>query len=75
MNRLIIESSSLTDQIRNIHPVYQHIFNITKLLFMNELEITYFSIYLDRFSWYSDGFTFEENLLIIALVAKVIIVY
>jgi len=38
---------------------------------MNELEITYYSIYLDRFSWENIGFLFEENLLIIGLVAKV----
>lgn len=71
IGRLVLESTSLTDQIRNSYPIYKHIFNVVKLLFMNELEITYFGIYLDRFSWLSQGFSFEEHLLIIALVAKV----
>jgi len=38
---------------------------------MTEMEITYFSIYLDRFKWINKGYSFEENLLIIGLVAKV----
>ncbi len=71
MNRLVIESISLTDQAKNTYPIYKHVFNVVKLLFMNELEITYFAIYLDRFSWFTEGFAFEENLLIVALVAKV----
>jgi len=72
---LVIESTSITDNIKNTHPVYKHVYNVTKMLFMNEIEITYLSIYLDRFTWVRKGFSFEENLLIIALVAKVMYPY
>ena len=68
---MIIDSSSLTDEIKNSYPIHKHVFNVVKSLFMSEIEIVYWSIYLERFSWHTNGFTFEDNLFIIALVAKV----
>lgn len=37
---------------------------------MNELEIIYFSIYLDKFGWECAGLEFEDNLLLTAFAAK-----
>ena len=69
--RLVSESRSLTDDIRTKYPVYNLVAYVVKALCMTEMEITYFSIYLDRFKWINKGYSFEENLLIIGLVAKV----
>jgi len=72
INRMILDSKSLTDDIKNSFPIHKHVFNVVKTLFLNEIEIVYFSTYLERFSWHTDGFSFEDNLFIIGLVAKVI---
>ena len=42
---------------------------------MNEIEIVFFSLYLDKVGWLTDGYTLEDNLLIIGLFAKVCISY
>ena len=39
------------------------------------MEIVLFTLYLDKVGWLTDGYTLEDNLLIIALFAKVNIVY
>ena len=39
---------------------------------MNEIEIVFFSLYLDKVGWITDGYNLEDNLLIIALFTKVI---
>ncbi len=42
---------------------------------MNEIEIVFFTIYLDKVGWLIDGYSLEDNLHILALFAKVSIVY
>ena len=72
---MIIDSVSLTDDIKNSFPIHKHVFNVTKTLFLNEIEITYWAIFLDRFTWQTKGFLFEDNLFITALTAKVLKLY
>ena len=38
---------------------------------MNELEIVYFSIFLDNLGWETEEFDLEENLLMTAISVKV----
>ena len=68
---MVIDSKSLTEEIKNCYPIHKHVFNVVKTLFLNEIEIVYWSVYLERFSWNTEGFSFEDNLFIIGLVAKV----
>jgi len=39
---------------------------------MNEIEIVYFSLYLDKIGWITDGYQIDENLMITGLSVKVI---
>jgi hypothetical protein len=68
---MVIESKTLSQEMKNQYPILKYMFKVIKQLLMNEIEICYWSIYLDRFSWHSDLLNFEDNLLIVALVAKV----
>jgi hypothetical protein len=47
------------------------ILNVVKTVLLNELELVYFSIYLDKLGWESQGFMLEDNLLLTALAVKV----
>lgn len=38
---------------------------------MNELEVVYFKIFLDKFGWETDGISFEDNILILCFEVKV----
>jgi hypothetical protein len=71
---MVIDSKTLTEDIKNTYPVHKHVFNVVKTLFLNEVEIVYWSVYLERFSWVTEGYSFEDNLFIVGLVAKVFII-
>jgi hypothetical protein len=78
INRIIIESKSsklllklVTNEIRNRHPLHKILLNVVKTVLLNELEIVYLSIYLDKLGWESPGFSLEDNLLLTALAVKV----
>ncbi len=71
INRLIIESETLPPTMRNNFPLHKIILNIVKSLMMNELEIVYFSLYLDKMGWMTQGFQVDENLLLTAFSVKV----
>ena len=71
INRLIIESETLPQNMRNNFPLHKIILNIVKSLMMNELEIVYFSLYLDKMGWTTQGFQVDENLLLTAFSVKV----
>lgn len=59
------------NEIRNKYPLHKILLNVVKTVLLNELELVYFSIYLDKLGWESQGFTLEENLLLTALAVKV----
>jgi hypothetical protein len=73
LNRIIIESHSLPQVLRTNFPLHKILFNICKTLLMNELEIVYLSLYLDKMGWMTEGYTVEDNLLITGISVKVII--
>jgi len=72
---MVLNSKTLTPNIKNSHPVIIHLFNVVKSLLLSEVEMACWFIYLERFSWEKVGYSFEDNLLITALAAKVIIAY
>ena len=72
---MVLNSKTLTPNIKNSHPVIIHLFNVVKSLLLSEVEMACWFIYLERFSWEKVGYSFEDNLLISALAAKVIIAY
>ena len=73
INKLIKGSSSLSDKIRNTIPLHKIMYEIVKDLFLNELELVYLAIYLDRFSWQTEGFSVEDTIFTTALVVKVLL--
>jgi hypothetical protein len=68
---MILESESLPNVLRNNYPLHKILLNVTKSLLMNELEIVYLSIYLDKMGWQTEGYNLEDNLLITGLSVKV----
>ena len=71
VNRIIIESSTLPQNLRTNFALHKILFGIVKTLLMNELEIVYFSIYLDKMGWTTEGYQLDENLLITGISVKV----
>lgn len=72
VNRVIIESTTIPQNLRNTFPLHKIFIGIVKTLMMNELEIVYLSLYLDKMGWVSNGYLVEDNLLITAISVKVI---
>ena len=70
VNRIILESSSLPQDIRTNFPLHKILFNIVKQLLMNELEIVYLSLYLDKMGWSTIGYPLDENLLLTGISVK-----
>jgi hypothetical protein len=66
-----MESESLPNLIRTNYPLHKILLNVTKTLLMNELEVVYLSLYLDKMGWQTEGFSLEDNLLITGLSVKV----
>ena len=71
VNRIIIESASLPPGLRTNFALHKILINIVKTLLMNELEIVYFSLYLDKMGWTTEGYQLDENLLITGISVKV----
>jgi len=72
INRAITESDKCPVELRNNYALHKYIFNNAKILLMNELEIVYFSIFLDNLGWVTSDFNLEENLLMTGISVKVI---
>ena len=68
-----MKSSSLSKEIRNSIPIHTIMINIVKDLLLNELELVYLAIYLDRFSWKTEGFSVEETIYTTAVVVKMLL--
>jgi hypothetical protein len=71
VNRMIVDSQSLPSQLRNHYPLHKILFTTVKALLMNELEIVYLSLYLDKMGWTTEGYTLNDNLLITGISVKV----
>jgi hypothetical protein len=44
---------------------------VVKTLLMNELEIVYLSLYLDKMGWTTENYSIEDNLMITGISVKV----
>jgi hypothetical protein len=66
-----MESSTLTESIKNNNPLHKIIFKIVNTLLMNETEIVYFALYLDKLGWTTEGLSLKNSLLITAFFSKV----
>ena len=75
VNRIIIESPSLPPSLRTNFALHKILFGIMKTLMMNELEIVYFSLYLDKMGWTTEGYQLDENLLITGISVKVNLIF
>jgi hypothetical protein len=67
----ILVLNVVTNDIRTKHPLHKILLNVVKTVLLNEMELVYFSIYLDKLGWESQGFNLEDNLLLTALAVKV----
>lgn len=70
INRLCIESKTCPDDLRNNYPLHSLLVKTSKELLLNQLELVYFSLYLDNFGWKNCNFDIMDNLLIVALSVK-----
>lgn len=75
VNRIIIDSPSLPQTIRTNFALHKILFGIVKTLMMNELEIVYLSLYLDKMGWTTEGYQLDENLLITGISVKVCTIF
>jgi hypothetical protein len=71
INRLLIESHTIPSMLRNHFALHKMLINIVKQLMMSELEIVYFSLYLDKMGWTTDNYSVDDNLLITGISVKV----
>ena len=74
INRILIESNLIPPGLRNNFALHKILISIVKQLMMNEFEIVYFSIYLDKMGWTTEGYQLDDNLLITGLSVKVILI-
>lgn len=71
VNRLIIDSGTVPIDLRNNFPLHKIILNVVKTLLMNELEIVYLSLYLDKMGWTTPGYSIDDNIMITGIAVKV----
>lgn len=71
INRLISESKTLSDGLKNEHNIHKYLLRIVKELMMDEYEITILSLYLDEYGWSTNDFSIEDHLLFVSLFVKV----
>ena len=70
INRIFSDSKSLPRDLRNNYPLHSLLIKIIRQLMMNELELVYFSIYLDIFGWKNNSFDIMDHFLITGLSVK-----
>jgi len=71
INRTIADSEKCPTWMRKEYPLHKHLYSTVKTLLMNELEIVYFSIFLDNLGWETNEFVLDENLLMTGISVKV----
>jgi len=70
ITQLINTSTSLPSNLKNEYPINNILLDIVKELMFTDLEIVYFSLYLDNFGWTNDYYDVKDNLVITALSVK-----
>lgn len=70
INQLINTSTTIPKKLKNEYPIHNILLDITKELMLTDLEIVYYSLYLDNFGWTNDYYDVKDNLVITALSVK-----
>ena len=70
ITQLINTSTSLPKNLKNEYPINNILLDIVKELMFTDLEIVYYSLYLDNFGWTNDYYDVKDNLVITALSVK-----
>ena len=70
ITQLINTSTTLPKELKNNYPLNNILLDITKELMFTDLEIVYFSLYLDNFGWTNDYYDIKDNLIITGLSVK-----
>ena len=67
---MFYESKQLPKELRKNFSLHSLVIKVVKQLMMNELEIVYFSLYLDKFGWKNENFELMDYFIIAALKVK-----
>ena len=70
ITQLINTSKTLPKELKNNYPLNNMLLDITKELMFSDLEIVYFSLFLDNFGWTNDYYDVKDNLIITGLCVK-----
>ena len=70
INRMFSDSKTLPKDLRTNYPLHSLLTKIIRQLMMNELELVYFSIYLDTFGWKNNNVDIMEHFLMTGLSVK-----
>jgi hypothetical protein len=71
LNHILMDLPQGITHLKNKIQLHKILFEIFKSTLMNELEVVYFKIFLDKFGWETEGISFEENMLLICFEVKV----
>ena len=70
ITQLINTSTTLPKELKNNYPLNNMLLDITKELMFTDLEIVYFSLYLDNFGWTNEYYDVKDNLVITGISVK-----
>lgn len=70
ITQLINTSKTLPKELKNNYPLNNMLLDITKELMFSDLEIVYFSLFLDNFGWTNEYYDVKDNLIITGLCVK-----
>ena len=70
ITQLINTSTTIPKELKNNYPINNILLDIVKELMLTDLEIVYYSLYLDIFGWTNEYYDVKDNLIITALSVK-----
>ena len=70
ITKLINTSNTLPDELRINYPLNNILIEIIKEFMFTDLEIVYFSLYLDIYGWINQYYDLKDNLILTALSVK-----
>ena len=70
ITQLINTSETIPKELKNNYPINNILLDIVKELMFTDLEIVYYSLYLDNFGWTNEYYDVKDNLIITGLSVK-----
>ena len=70
ITKIIKTSNSIPKELKENYPLNSILIEIVKELMLTDLEIVYFSLYLDIYGWENKYFDIKDNLILTALSVK-----